>query len=54
MAISRLYQFYRTYLSTAKATWWRWMSPQQRIALLQLATQWHLQEMSDDEYRHWL
>ncbi|WP_411561405.1 glucose uptake inhibitor SgrT [Pectobacterium sp. F1-1] len=27
---------------------------QQRIALLQQATQWHLKEMSDDEYRHWL
>ncbi|MCA6941042.1 glucose uptake inhibitor SgrT [Pectobacterium polaris] len=53
MAISSLYQFYRTYLATCKAKWFRWMSTQQRIALLQQATQWHLKDMSDDEYRHW-
>ncbi|WP_327370516.1 glucose uptake inhibitor SgrT [Pectobacterium carotovorum] len=54
MAVSRLYRFYQTYLSTCKAKWLRWMSTQQRVALLQQATQWHLNDMSDEEYRHWL
>ncbi|MEH0832091.1 glucose uptake inhibitor SgrT [Pectobacterium cacticida] len=54
MAISRLYRFYQTYLLTCKAKWLRWMPAQQRVALLQQATQWHLNDMSDEAYRHWL
>ncbi|MCV9878385.1 glucose uptake inhibitor SgrT [Brenneria izbisi] len=54
MAISRLYPFYRVYLSACRAKWLRWMSAQQRLALLQQATQWHIEDMSEEEYRHWI
>lgn len=54
MAISRLHQFYRHYFLGCSSRWLRWMSAQQKLALLQQATQWHTAEMSEEEYRHWL
>ncbi|WP_121572736.1 glucose uptake inhibitor SgrT [Brenneria alni] len=54
MTISTLYRFYQLYLSTCKAKWLCWLSAQQRIVLLQQATQWHIGEMSEEDYRHWI
>ncbi|MFC3396686.1 glucose uptake inhibitor SgrT [Brenneria rubrifaciens] len=54
MAISQLYRFYQTYLLTCNAKWLRWMSAEQRMALLQQATQWRIEAMSEEEYRHWI
>ncbi|QTF07097.1 glucose uptake inhibitor SgrT [Brenneria izadpanahii] len=54
MKVSSLYRFYQTYLSTTKAKWLRGVSARQRIELLQQATQWQIEDMSEEEYRHWI
>lgn len=54
MKISSLYRFYQTYLATSNAKWLSGISVQQRIALLQQATQWQIEEMPEETYRHWI
>ncbi|AUG99415.1 glucose uptake inhibitor SgrT [Pectobacteriaceae bacterium CE70] len=50
----RLYSFYQHYFSTCKAKWCGWLSVQQRMDLLQQATQWKIETLSEEEYRRWL
>ncbi len=54
MAISRLNEIYRHYFLSCSSRWLTWLSAEQKLALLQQATQWHIGEMSPEEYRHWL
>lgn len=54
MAISQRYAFYRDYFMACRATWLRWISVQQRMALLQQVTQWQIESLSEEEYRRWL
>ncbi|MCG8707508.1 glucose uptake inhibitor SgrT [Brenneria sp. 4F2] len=54
MKVSSLYRFYQTYLAASKANWLSGISAQQRIELLQQATQWQIDDMSEEDYRHWL
>ena len=54
MAISRLNQFYRDYFLRCPGCWPRRISAQQKLALLQQVTQWHIDTMSEEAYRRWL
>ncbi|MDX5628953.1 MULTISPECIES: glucose uptake inhibitor SgrT [unclassified Brenneria] len=54
MKVSSLYRFYQAYLAAGKSKWLSGISAQQRLALLQQATQWQIEEMPEDAYRHWI
>lgn len=54
MKVSSLYRFYQTYLAAGQSKWLSGISVQQRLALLQQATQWQTEEMPEEAYRHWI
>ncbi|MFE8117783.1 glucose uptake inhibitor SgrT [Brenneria goodwinii] len=54
MKVSSLYRFYQAYLAAGQSKWLSGISVQQRVELLQQATQWQIENMSEEAYRHWI